>query len=298
MDAAANPQTVSSTHKSELPKSSKLGIIGELLRRPNGFAGAVLLFSFLLAIVVGPFLLRADPTRQDLTQVFLGISVSHPLGTDELGRDELARLAFGGRYSMAIGALAVSLAIVVGVPLGAISGYFGGVWDLTIQRLTDVMLSFPGILLALALVAGLGVGFKNLVLAVGLTSTPVLIRVMRASVLTLRELPYVEAARSLGASPVSILARHVVPNSLAPIVVQSTLQLGTAILTAACLGFLGLGVPPPTPEWGQMLGEARSYVFSDPLLSTAPGVAICGAVLGFNLLGDALRDVLDPRRRT
>jgi ABC-type dipeptide/oligopeptide/nickel transport system permease subunit len=176
-----------------------------------------------------------------------------------------------------------------------LSGYVGGWVDLLVQRMTDMLLAFPGILLALALVAGLGIGLRNVVIAVGVSSVPAFVRLARASALAIRELPYVEAARALGVSPWRIMFRHVIPNSAAPLIVQATLQLGTAILFAGALGFLGLGVQPPTPEWGTMLGSGRNYMFSDPNLVTIPGLAIFGAVLAFNLLGDGLRDAVDPR---
>jgi ABC-type dipeptide/oligopeptide/nickel transport system permease subunit len=191
--------------------------------------------------------------------------------------------------------MAVALGLLVGVPIGSVSGYFGGWVDLVLQRLTDILLAFPGILLALALVAGLGVGLRNVVIAVGVSSVPGFVRLVRASTLSIRELPYVEAARSLGVSSPMILARHVLPNALAPVIVQATLQLGFAILLAATLGFFGLGVQPPTPEWGSLLGEGRNYIFTDANLITFPGLAIFFAVLAFNLVGDGLRDALDPR---
>jgi peptide/nickel transport system permease protein len=245
--------------------------------------------------VVGPFVLPFDPTRMHLDQVLLPPSSQHLFGTDQLGRDELTRIIFGARYTLALGVAAVAIGLVIGVPLGAVSGYFGGWLDLLIQRVTDTMLSFPGILLSLALIAGLGVGLTNVIISVGISSIPGFVRQIRASVLSVRELQYVEAARALGARPLLIIFRHVVPNCIAPVVVQASVQLGVAILVAAGLGFLGLGVQPPTPEWGTMLADARDLIFRDPNLATIPGLAICLAVLGFNLLGDGLRDVLDPR---
>jgi peptide/nickel transport system permease protein len=232
-----------------------------------------------------------DPTRQQLSQVLRPISAQHPLGTDHLGRDMLARLLYGGRLSLLIGGFAVGIGLIIGVPLGALSGFQGGVTDLLIQRLADVLLSFPGFLLA----SMLGVGLQNVIIAVGISAIPSFIRLVRGSVLSIREHVFVEAARALGQRPGIILVRHVLPNAMAPIIVQATLNLGSSILVAAGLGFLGLGVQPPTAEWGTMLGEGRQYIFRAPLLTLFPGLAIFLAVLGFNLLGDGLRDALDPR---
>jgi ABC-type dipeptide/oligopeptide/nickel transport system permease subunit len=223
------------------------------------------------------------------------MSALHPLGTDHLGRDILARLLSGGRLSLFMGVLAVGIGLGIGVPLGAVSGFQGGLTDLVIQRLADVLLSFPGFLLALSLVSILGIGVQNVILAVGISAIPAFIRLVRGSVLSIREQAFVEAARALGQRSWLIILRHVLPNAMAPIIVQATLNLGTAILLAAGMGFLGLGVQPPTPEWGTMLGEGRQYIFRAPLLTLFPGLAIFLAVLAFNLLGDGLRDALDPR---
>ena len=266
-----------------------------LLRHPSALAGMAVLGLFVLATLIGPLLLHYDPAQQQLSDARLGSSPAHLLGTDQLGRDELTRLLFGARYSLSLGFFAVVIGVAVGVPLGAISGYFGGWIDLALQRITDVMLAFPNILLALALVAVLGVGLRNVIISVGISSVPLFVRLVRSSALSIRELPYVEAARASGTRDGLIILRHVLPNSIAPVIVQGTVQLGTAILIASGLGFLGLGVQAPTPEWGAMLGEARNDIFNDPNLATFPGLAIFLAVLAFNLLGDGLRDALDPR---
>jgi peptide/nickel transport system permease protein len=268
-----------------------------LRTHPSAMVGISILAFYVVATLVGPLLFRWDPIHQNLSDAFLPTSAGHLLGTDDLGRDELARLLFGTRYTLVLGFAAVAIGLLIGVPLGALSGYFGGAIDLLSQRVTDVLLAFPNILLALALVAVLGVGLTNVIIAVAITSLPIFIRLTRASALSIRELPYVEAARALGVPSAAILLRHVVPNSLPPVIVQASLQLGAAILLAAALGFLGLGVQAPTPEWGTMLGSSRNYIFSDPNLATFPGLAIFGAVLAFNLVGDGLRDALDPRLR-
>jgi ABC-type dipeptide/oligopeptide/nickel transport system permease subunit len=259
--------------------------------------GVGVLVLFALASLIGPLLDHNDPVRQDLASAFLPLSPAHPLGTDDLGRDQLVRLLYGGRLTLLVGFGAVAIGFLIGVPLGALSGYLGGWLDMLTQRVVDVILAFPNILLAIALVAALGPGLRNVIISVGITSIPAFVRLVRASALSIRELPYVEAARALGVSDWRILLRHVIPNSLAPVIVQATLQLGAAILVAAGLGFLGLGVQPPTPEWGTMLGSSRQFIFSDSILVTVPGLAIFGAVLAFNLLGDGLRDALDPRLR-
>jgi peptide/nickel transport system permease protein len=266
-------------------------------RHRAAMAGLALLVVLLVLALAAPVLTASDPGRQQLSQALKPASLAHPLGTDHLGRDMLARLLYGGRLSLLIGFLAVGVGLVVGVPLGAVSGFYGGRVDLAIQRLADVLLSFPGFLLALSLVAILGVGLQNVILSVGISAVPSFIRLVRGSVLAIREQVYVEAAEAIGQRRRAIIFRHVLPNAMAPVIVQATLSLGFAIVVAAGLGFLGLGVQPPTPEWGTMLGEGRQYIFRAPALTTYPGLAILLAVLGFNLLGDGLRDALDPRMR-
>jgi peptide/nickel transport system permease protein len=263
-------------------------------RNRGAVFGLVVLALFLLMALVAPLATTYDPEQTRLEEKLREPSAVHVLGTDHLGRDILARLAYGGRLSLLIGFAAVGIGLSIGVPLGAISGFYGGWVDLIIQRIVDVLLSFPGFLLALALVAVLGVGFEDVIIAVGLGVVPAFVRLVRASTLSIRARDYVESARVAGASGLSIIWRHVLPNALPPVVIQATLGLGSTLLTAAGLGFLGLGIQQPTPEWGSMLGEGRSYIFSNPNLATFPGVAIFLTVLGFNLAGDGLRDALDP----
>ena len=267
-----------------------------LVTHRSAVVGLAVMAVYAVAAIFGPIFFPFNPAQSHLIDVFLAPGQQgHLLGTDNLGRDEILMLVYGSRYTLGLGLMAVALGLVVGVPLGAISGYFGGWVDIVIQRLTDILLAFPPIVLALGLIAGLGVGLGNVVIAVGLSSVPSFIRLVRADSLRLREMPFVEAAVALGVSPWLVLVRHVIPNALAPVIVQATLSMGFAILLAASLGFFGLGVQFPTPEWGQMLGEARNYIFSDPNLATIPGLAIFAAVLAFNLVGDGLRDALDPR---
>lgn len=272
-----------------------------LWRIRNARWGAAILLVYLLVALIGPLIVSGSPSSnadfQDLTHALLPWSHAHPLGTDEFGRDELVRLVVGARYTLFVGVAAVAVGLVIGIPLGAISGFYRGWPDMVIQRVVDIFLAFPGFLLALALVAALGPGMRNLIIAVALTSFPRLVRLLRASVLAVRELPLVESARARGVSPRRILWRHILPNAISPIIVQTPLELGSAILTAAGLGFLGLGVQQPTPEWGSMLGASRDFMIGNSSLVTLPGLAIAGLILSFNLLGDGLRDLIDPRTR-
>ncbi len=268
-----------------------------LARNPSAVAGTALVGVLVIAALLAPWLTPYDPTRQSLMEVLQAPSSAHLLGTDQLGRDLLARILHGGRLTLFIGFFAVAVGMVVGVPLGVLSGYYRGWVDMAIMRVMDLMLSFTSFLLAMALVALLGVGLANVIIAVGIATIPRFARLVRASVLTIREISYVEASHALGAHDGRILSRHVMPNAFAPVIVQATLSMGSTVLTAAGLGFLGLGVQPPTPEWGAMLGEGRNYIFTSPYVTTFPGLAIFVAVLGFNLLGDGLRDALDPQLR-
>ena len=265
---------------------------------PPAMIGLGIILTFVVLAVLAPVISPYDPNAQDLAASIQGPSGSHWLGTDQLGRDMATRLMYGTRISLTIGVVAVAIGMVIGVPMGMLAGYFGGWADLAISRFADMMFAFTSILLALTLVAVLGVSLQNVIIAVGISVVPVIIRLVRSSVLSLREEPYVEAARALGASNLRIITRHVFRNSLTPVLVHGTLSIGVSILLAAGLGFLGLGVQSPTAEWGTMLGEGRQFIFSAPHLTTFPGVAIFLAILAFNLLGDGLRDALDPRLRT
>lgn len=265
---------------------------------PPAMIGLGIILTFIALAVLAPIISPYEPNGQDLASAIQGPSAEHWLGTDQLGRDIATRLMYGTRISLLIGVLAVAIGLVFGVPLGMIAGYYGGWADLAISRFADMMFAFTSILLALTLVAVLGVSLQNVIIAVGISVIPVIIRLVRSSVLSLREEPYVEAARSLGASDLRIITRHVFRNSLTPVLVHGTLSIGVSILLAAGLGFLGLGVQSPTAEWGTMLGEGRQFIFSAPHLTTFPGIAIFLAILAFNLLGDGLRDALDPRMRT
>ncbi len=267
----------------------------KLKRNKAALLGGILIIIYVTSALFAPVLFTGNPSALNLMNSLESPSVDHPLGTDELGRSILGRIIYGSRISLLIAVGVVSVGVIIGIPLGLVSGYYRGKVDFIIQRVTDTMLAFPGFLLALALVAVLGVGLKNTVISIGISMVPLYIRLVRGCVLSVREEVYVEAARAVGTRDVIILIRHILPNVMVPITVQTSLSMGTAILFAAGLGFLGIGIQPPTPEWGSMLGSARSYLFHAPHVATFPGIAIFLAVLSFNLLGDGLRDALDPR---
>ncbi len=275
---------------------------GETWRRFSRNRGAVVGLAIVLVYIgmalFADLLAPYSPIDGQLADKLQPPTLAHPLGADELGRDLLSRLLFGARSSLEIQLAAVVFALVIGVAWGLMAGYFGGFVDDVSMRVCDVLLAFPSILLAIAIVAILGNGLVSIVLAVGAVSVPQFARLVRGVVLGIRETEYVEAARAVGESSVSILWRYVLPNATAPIIVQTTLRMATVLLTAAGLNFLGLGVVPPTPEWGGMLSNAREYMFLSVHVTAIPGLAITLVVIGFNLLGDGLRDALDPRMRT
>ena len=290
--------TPESTTVSGTPPASwhdRFGAWRQLRKHRTALVGLIVLGGFLVLTALAPAIFPYDPNVADLDHVLLPPSLAHPFGTDHLGRDLLTRVVFGTRVSFLIGILAVAFSASLGVPVGLVSGVRGGVVDLVVQRFVDLLLAFPGFLLALTLIAVLGVGVTNVVVSVGLAAVPQYVRLARGVALSVKEQAYIEAARAAGVGEGRILVRHVLPNCLAPLIVQSTLRLGEAILVAAGLGFLGLGVKPPTPEWGTMLGEGQSYLFSSWYIATFPGLAIFLAVIAANLLGDGLRDALDPR---
>ena len=266
-------------------------------RNKAAVGGVLILAIFAFVAIAAPILTPYDPVTENLGSVFQSPSWAHPFGTDDLGRDMLSRIMYGGRYTLMIGVAAVSLATAIGVPLGLISGYFGGRIDMVIQRVTDIMLAFNPFLLALVLVAVLGVGLRSVIIAAGIGVVPQFIRLTRGQALSLREEVYVEAAQAFGERSLTIIRRHVLRNSWTPIIVFATLNVGLTILVAAGLGFLGLGVQAPLPEWGTMLGEGRAYIFYASYTTTLPGLAIFLGVLAFNMAGDGLRDALDPSLR-
>jgi peptide/nickel transport system permease protein len=270
-----------------------------LIRNRSAQIGGVLVILFLLTALVGPLIVPYDATTDsDLPNKLMPPSAENIMGTDNLGRDVAIRILHGAPVSLRVGLIATGISLLIGVFLGEVSGFAGGALDSVIMRVMDVILAFPALLLAIVIVAFLGPGLTNAMLAIGIVGIPAYARLSRSMALAIREEEYISAARSLGASQWRILLRHVLPNSLAPIIVQTTLGLGTAVVETAALGFLGLGQQPPYPEWGKMLAESQRFLLSGSWWALVfPGLAIVLTVLGFNLLGDGLRDALDPRLR-
>jgi peptide/nickel transport system permease protein len=282
-------------------KSRKTSQFREVWRRLKrnraAIAGGVIVLLFVATALLAPWLSPYPPNDGDLTKRLKAPDREHLLGTDPLGRDVLSRVIYGARISLQIQIVAVIIALFIGTILGMVGGYYGGTFDNLIMRLMDILLAFPGIFLAIAIIAVLGPGLTNLMLAAGIYSIPQFARIVRGSVLSLKEKEFVEAAKAVGENDFNILFRYLLPNSMAPIIVQTTLRMATVLLTASGLSFLGLGVQPPTPEWGAMLSNARAYLITAPHVATIPGLAIMLVVMGFNLFGDGLRDSLDPRLR-
>ncbi|MCZ8515502.1 ABC transporter permease [Paenibacillus filicis] len=267
-------------------RKNKLAMVG----------GCVILF-YIFVAVFAPLLAPHDPYQIELANKLKPPSAEHWMGTDDKGRDVLSRLIFGTRLSLSVGFVAVFIGAFFGIILGLFAGYYGKWLDTIIMRIIDVLLAFPGILLALAIVSALGPNLINVMIAIGVFSIPMFARIVRGSTLSVKKLEYIDAIRSLGASGLRIIFVHIFPNILSPIIVQITLRLATAILSAAGLSFLGLGAQPPLPEWGAMLSNGRDFLFSVPFLALFPGLAISTLVIGFNVFGDGLRDALDPRMK-
>src|SRR5882757_1494923 len=273
--------------------------LGYFARRyPLGAAGAVIVVMFVLMAIFAPLITQFDPTSTDPRASLLRPGGAHPFGADFMGRDMWSRIVYGARISLAVGAGSTGLGCFFGVTIGLMSGYFGGWFDLIVQRFMDVMQSLPLLVMALVMTAALGPSLTNTIIAISIPLVPSVARVIRSNTLMLREMPFVEASRAVGMNEFAIAIRHVLPNTLAPLIVLGTAQLGSTILVEAALSFLGLGVPEPHPSWGRMLSEsAAEYVRVAPWLVIFPGIAISLAVFGTNLFGDALRDILDPRQR-
>lgn len=272
-------------------------IVARLLRNKLAIVGLVIVAVIVLGVVFAGILTPYDYDMQDYGSRFMTPCLEHPFGTDNFGRDLLSRILFGGRVSLLVALLAVAISIVIGLFLGATAGYFGGAYEVVVMRLTDVVMAIPGLLLAVAISAGLGTGVFNTALAISISGIPPTVRMMRSTVLQIRDEEYVEAARATGSRDMRIIFRHVLPNTIAPLIVDSTLRIGINILQISSLSFVGLGIQPPTPEWGSILSAGRAYIQDYWPLITFPGLAIMLTLLGFNLLGDGLRDALDPRLR-
>ncbi len=269
-------------------------------RDPLAVVSLVVIVLFVLGAILAPVLTPYASQglgEPNVLEKFVPPSRAHPLGTDYLGRDVLARILYGGRSSLSVGLLVVIVASMIGVPLGAVAGYYGGWIDDLLMRITDIFLAFPPLLLAIAIASALGASFTNTMIAIAITWWPWYARLVRAQTLSLREEYFIEAARSIGVSDISIIMRHILPNVMTPVLVQATMDVGSAILTAAALSFIGLGIQPPAPDWGKMISTGRIYFIERPWFAGSAGAAIFLVTLAFNLLGDAVRDVADPRTR-
>ncbi len=278
-------------------RSVWLDVLVRLRRSRSALLGGTLLAGLIAAALAAPLLTPYEPLTMNPVDRLQPPNARHIFGTDVFGRDLATRMLFGSRISLQTGLISVSIAILIGVPMGLASGFYGGQADRLLMRVVDLMLTFPGILLALIIIAILGPNLRNAMLAVGISASPTYARVVRAAVLSAKEQVYVEAARAIGCANIRIMVRHILPNTIAPIIVLGTLGIAGAVIAAAALSYLGLGAQPPTPEWGALLSEGRNYLRQAWWITTFPGLAIMLAVLSINLLGDGLRDALDPRLR-
>jgi peptide/nickel transport system permease protein len=278
-----------------LPARNRSRAWKKLRANRPALVGAVVVAVFVLLAVFAPILPIADPTATDWGKIRLAPSAQHWLGTDEIGRDIFARMVWGARASLLAGVVSVAIAVVIGVPFGLIAGYFGGWTDSVIARMTDALLAMPFLILAIALAAFLGPSLTNAMIAIGLSAVPIFIRLTRGQVLAVKTEDYVEGARAVGLGHIAIMAFYILPNVVPPILVQATLTVATAIIAEASLSFLGLGQQPPSPSWGSMLNTAKNFLSQAPWMAIWPGAGIFLVVMGFNLMGDGLRDALDPR---
>ncbi|EGL82836.1 ABC-type transporter, integral membrane subunit [Caldalkalibacillus thermarum TA2.A1] len=289
----STPPTPSASHT----LTSWKVFLKKLAKNKVAMLGGILILLLIVIALFPSFFATHDPYAQNLQNKLAKPSAEHWLGTDHLGRDIYSRIIYGTQITLYVGFVSVCIGAFFGVILGIVAGYYGGWIDSLIMRIMDVLLAFPGILLALAIVSALGPALINMIIAVGFFAIPTFARIVRGSTLAVRKLEYIEAVRALGARDGKIIFRHVLPNVLSPIIVQATLYIATAILVASGLSFLGLGAQPPAPEWGAMLANGRNYIWDSPHVSLYPGLAIMITVLAFNLLGDGLRDALDPRMK-
>lgn len=269
----------------------------KLRKNKAAMVGGILILLFIVIAIIGPFLTTYEPNATNVMNKLQPPSAEHWFGTDHQGRDIFSRIIHGMSLTLFVGFSSVALGATVGVFLGLISGYYGGRTDSIIMRTMDILLAFPGILLALAIVSVLGGSLINVIIAVAIFSIPIFSRIVRASTMEVKKMEYVDAIKALGAPDYIILTKHVLPNIMSPIIVQATLNIATAILSASGLSFLGMGAQPPTPEWGAMLSDGRNYIFDAPHVGAFPGLAIVIVVLAFNIMGDGLRDALDPKMK-
>ncbi len=290
---SSGPETVASTRQMRWGT-----FLRNLVKNKLAIVGAAIIFFFFVIAFLAPYIAPHSPSATDLMNRFQPPSAENWFGTDHNGRDIFSRILHGASLTLYIGLLSVSIGAVFGILMGVVSGYYGRWVDTVIMRVVDVLLAFPGILLALAIVSALGPSLHNVIIALSVYNVPVFARIVRASTLEVRKLEYVEAIRALGASDAKIVCQHILPNIVSPIIVKATLQIAVSILSAAGLSFLGLGAQPPAPEWGAMLSDGRDYMWDSPHITIFPGIAIVLVVLGFNLLGDGLRDALDPRNKS
>ncbi|WP_216332255.1 ABC transporter permease [Rhizobium sp. X9] len=267
----------------------------KMKRNKSALAGLIIVLFFTVLAVAAPILPIADPIATSWSAIRKAPSAAHWLGTDDLGRDILSRMIYGARASLMAGVVSVMIAVVIGVPFGLIAGYFGGWVDMVISRITEALLAMPFLIMAIALAAFLGPSLTNAMIAIGLSAMPIFVRLTRGQVLAVKMEDYVEGARSIGLNHFDIMTRYILPNVFAPIIVQATLTVATAIIAEASLSFLGLGQQAPAPSWGSMLNTAKNFLSQAPWMTMWPGIAIFLVVIGFNLLGDGLRDALDPR---
>lgn len=266
-----------------------------LQKNKTAMAGLVILILMLAIAVLAPVLAPYDYTETDLFATFGTPSLKHPFGTDELGRDILSRLMVGSRYSLKIGFISVAISSVIGIALGSICGYFGGKVDSWIMRIMDIFQALPALVMAIAICAVLGPGVRNCIISIAISGIPGYVRMARASVLNIRKMEYLEAATAINCSTSTIIIKHILPNALAPLIVQMTMGVANGILSASSLSFIGLGVQPPMPEWGAMLSAGRNYIRNYPHMVMFPGITIMLCILSLNMLGDGLRDALDPK---
>jgi peptide/nickel transport system permease protein len=277
------------------PLQTRPGVLRRLVRNRSALIGGALVLTFVLLAILAPILPLADPLKSNFLAIRKPPSELYWFGTDELGRDQVSRLFYGAQTSLLAGIVSVTIALAIGIPFGLAAGWYGGWIDIVISRVTEALLACPFLILAIAFAAVLGPSLTNAMIAIGLSAVPIFIRLVRGQVMAVKAEDFVEGARSVGARDLRLMLVHILPNTLSPIIVQATLFMAQAIILEAALSFLGLGQQPPSPSWGQMLNVAKNFMEQAPWMSVAPGVAIFLAVLGFNLLGDGLRDALDPK---